>query len=193
MTCIVAIKEGKKVYIGGDSSAVKGDRKYRCKTPKVFQRGNFLIGGAGSLKVLQTMGYTATIPPIHENQDSLEYLINGFLPEVRNAIDEVGRLERTDNKESTLSEFLIGFRRRLFEISGDLSIIEVEDDYAAIGSGSSYALGSLYSTKDSDLSPEERIQKALEVAYKHDPYVEPPFEILDMEQSTSISDLFAEA
>lgn len=62
-------------------------------------------------------------------------------------------------------------------ISSSFAALEI-DDYAAIGSGQEVALGSLKSTENSDLSPEERVEQAIQAAIQNTVYVGGEVEIL---------------
>ena len=77
------------------------------------------------------------------------------------------------------SQILVGTEaREIFRLGEDGYIVQVKDDYTAIGSGADFALGSFHST--AGLEPSERLMKALEAAAYLDPYVRPPFTVLEL-------------
>jgi hypothetical protein len=59
-------------------------------------------------------------------------------------------------------------------IGNDFQVALV-NDYAAIGSGAAHALGALGVTEH--MSPEPRLELALEIATKHNAGVRPPYHI----------------
>jgi hypothetical protein len=85
-----------------------------------------------------------------------------------------------DKKEEIGNEFLIVFRGEIYKIGCDFAVNHPHENYNAIGSGESFALGSLHSTEDTGLTPEERIKLALDAASKYNSYVAPPYEILSI-------------
>ena len=181
ITCIVGMVQDNKVYIGGDSATTNGNRRTIKESSKAIKRGEFVMGGAGYAVVNQIMSHVTTLPPIYENQTPIDYMINTFLPLFRKTVKEIGQMIIKDHKETTDSQFLIGYRGHLFKIGVDLNVLESIDGYDCIGSGGAYALGVLHATKDSSLSPEERITKGLEAASYFDSFVYPPFEIESVE------------
>ena len=181
MTCIVGLVDNGKVYIGADSATTSGSRRIIRKNPKAIKRGEFVIGGAGVSVINNVMAHVTTIPPFYENQDSIDYLMNTFIPLFRTAIKEMGQMTVKDGVETTGNNFLIGFRGHLFRIGTDFSVLEPVDNFESVGSGGHYALGVLYATADSDMKPEERINQALKCASYFDSHVYPPFEIESIE------------
>lgn len=183
MTCIVAIRgRDGKIYMGADSRVTYGRMVYTGAQSKVVKRGEFLFGNAGNVVDAQVLHHTATIPPVSEHQDPLEYMINTFLPEFRRALKETGRMEKISDLEYSNARFLVAFRGHIFDLGMDFDVFEGVGDVFSIGSGSPYALGSLEST--SGLPVKQRIREALEVASKYDPGVAGPFEIIDEEGTT---------
>ena len=181
MTCIVGLKSKKtgKVYLGGDSATTKGAQRMIRAEPKVYKRGEILFGGAGNSVVSQVLSHIASDPSVVEKQDPLGYILNEFIPSFKKFLRQADQLREKDGVATVPNEFLVAFRGELFSISSDFDVFTSLDDYMAIGSGEEYALGSLYSTKYSDLKPEERLFMALEAASKHDSYVGGPLQVVD--------------
>jgi ATP-dependent protease HslVU (ClpYQ) peptidase subunit len=63
---------------------------------------------------------------------------------------------------------------KLYEILSDFQMNEV-DNFTAIGSGSTFALGSLFTSKGRIKEPEARVFKALQTAAFFDAATGPPF------------------
>ena len=181
MTCIAGLIGKDKIYIGGDSAVGNGNGQFKSRNPKVYKRGEFIFGLAGYVGVLHALTHVMNMPPCYEKQDPMEYMINVFIPSFRNAVRELGMLEIEDGIERSRSELLIGFRGHLFCVGTDFSIIESVDNHMAIGTGSHYALGSLYTSEGSESNPLHRVTMALESASEYCDNVCGPFEIESIE------------
>ncbi len=170
MSTVVAIVDKGKVWMGADSYATmeSGERR-RIICKKMFINPPYLIGYVGSARVGQTLKPEYFDPP--ENVfDFPDQLIKQF--------KKKGCLG-TDSDDQTLkhsSNFLIATPNgKLFEILVDFQMNEVKD-FTAIGSGSPFALGSLYTTRRRN-DPEKRLMTALKVASVYDIHTGSPFVI----------------
>lgn len=161
MTCIVGIKNKGKVYIGGDSAGVNSRYDIAARLdPKVFLVDDMAIGYCGSFRMGQLLRYID--PPKHKKGvDDFQYMVTQFVPLIRKTFTD-GGYNKKDKEQDEGGLFLIGYRGHLYSIESDYQVAENVDAYDAIGCAYGYALGSLYHT--TDLSPEERINKALEAA-----------------------------
>ena len=67
MTCIVALKDGNKVYLGGDGAASEEKTGLILQRidPKVFRVGQFGIGFVDSFRMGQILQYSWT-PPVYK-------------------------------------------------------------------------------------------------------------------------------
>lgn len=66
----------------------------------------------------------------------------------------------------------MGYKGRLYKVQSDWSILEPTCGYTAVGSGSEICMGAISVLKDlEELTPKEKVVKAIEVASKHNPYV----------------------
>lgn len=178
ITCIVALREGDRIYFGGDS-CVGGAHQRILGQPKVFKRSEFLFGASGFLRGLQLLAYTVEMPVITEGQDHMHFMINTLTPHMRKAFAEHGAL-KTEKGLTNLSEtaFLVAFRGEIYYIGADSAVDKWTEGYGAIGSGSAYALGSLYSTQR--MLPENRIKLALDAASRYGDGVCPPYDIISI-------------
>lgn len=181
MTCIVGLREAGKVYIGGDSCGANEVSAREVTTPKVFTRGDYLFGCAGSYRAIQLLQSKLEIPKHEDGVDVYVYITNIFAEAVRQLFRDAGfSVIRDNNEEATSSAFLLGYAGRLFEVQEDFSAIEYADGIASIGSGSLYALGALRVAKG---EPTERVEAALEAAAYYSPSVSAPFVVISGEWS----------
>ena len=175
MTCIVGIKSPNGIYLGGDSAISSSNLVQTMVDPKVWKKGQFIIGYAGSIRVGQTIKYKLKIPPVN-GREPTQYMVTGFIDAMRKCLKQSGAAKEENKEEEQENQFLVGYNGHLFEIDSGYGVCEVADPFIAIGCGSEYALGSLYSTTEK--KPEDRITKALESASHFNDGVGPPFHIV---------------
>ena len=174
MTCICAIAEEGKTWIGADSAGANSSQIFTRKDPKLFRKGNMLIGFTSSYRMGQLLRYSLILPKHYEGVSVEEYLHTVFIDEVRETLSKGGFL-RKDREEEIGGVFIVGYKGRLFTVESDFQIGETVCGYHAVGCGDSVALGSLYSTNGAGLSSEKRIKIALEAAQEFCLGVRGPF------------------
>ena len=180
MTAVVGLMHDGHVYIGADSAATElsGYNSRPTVIPKVFSRDNYVVGFSGSFRAGQILRHHLDLPPIpeklqkHAFQPKIaeEFFVKFFIESVKHAFSVYG-FENTDDDACF---FLVGVGGTLVTIESDFQV-GIYDDYASVGTGSAYALGSLYSTPGRE--PEQRINLALEAASMYNATVAPPFHI----------------
>lgn len=176
MTCIVAVSYQGKVVMGGDSAAADEHNNFISlrKEPKVFTKGPYIFGYAGSFRFGKVVEHTF-VPP-RPNLDNLDKFFNTVFVDSLRKYCEESKIDPSSEQDS--AEMLVGINGRLFEFCNDWHFGEDSHDFNAIGSGSPFALGSLYSTGRIK-SPHARIKIALEAAERFSPSVSSPFIILE--------------
>lgn len=170
MTCIVGLVEGNKVWMAGDSVASDGNIEVVRKDVKIFKKSGVIIGCTGSYRMMQILQYHLKVPSYKGSNDLMKYMVTKFIPAIKKEF-----LDHNYGDEEKGGTFLIGIKNRLFAIYNDFQVEEVESGINSVGCGSDFALGSLYSTVDFDLSPKERLVLALEVSSELSPGVGGPF------------------
>jgi ATP-dependent protease HslVU (ClpYQ) peptidase subunit len=170
-TCIVGIVHGGNVWMGCDSMASSDYVKAEMRVPKIFRVGEMLIGVCGSLRVRDIVEFVPLPARLESDTNDRGYLVTSYVPQLRNALKEAGVLD-ADEVDSFDGGMLIAYRGRLFQVYSDFAIMEQER--WAVGSGSDYALGSLFSTSG---DPQKRIKTALQAACEFSPSCAPPFHI----------------
>lgn len=181
MTCIVGIEYKGKVYMGGDSAGGDSYDTRIYQRSKVFKKDGLLIGYTWSFRMGQLIEFSDKIPAITDDRrnGSYQYLINAFIPALRDIFRDGGFLTKKDGFE-TGGVFLIGIRGELFRVQSDFSILRSVDGFDACGCGENYALGAMRILQNNDynLPPESRISEALEAAEHFSSGVKYPFTIL---------------
>lgn len=172
MTCIVGIAANDIVYIGGDRGVSDDNSISAMSRPKVTAKGEWVFGYAGSLGTGQLIEFI-TLPKLLKNDDPYFIIKTTVVEELRRLYDTHGR-----DIEDNSTDWLIGCRGRLFELSSsDWSVLEIEE--SAIGSGGSFAMGSLHTTKQYEVAtPIYRINSALQAAIDLSPTCLGPMDIV---------------
>jgi len=179
MTCIIGYIDriNNKVILGGDSASITNKQIMIRKTPKVFKNGNFIFGSSGSIRLSQLLENSFK-PPKIEIDTILEYMCITFVNEIRNCLREGGILNINNNIETMENDIIVGYKNRLFTIYSDFTVFENINDFISIGSGLEYALGSLHTTKDDNITIENKILLALGAASKYCTGVSEPFNLI---------------
>jgi hypothetical protein len=171
MTVIVGITDGTKVYIGADRGASDDVSIVSLCRPKVHINNDWVFGYCGSMGVGQLM---ELIDMPDAGEDPYKTLRTDVVTHMRNAIDLYG-----NTSPECTAEFIIGTQGRLFELNtSDWSVAEVEE--TALGSGGTFALGSLFTTKDFPATLEWRIEMALCAAITYSPTCQGGVDILNV-------------
>ena len=106
-------------------------------------------------------------------------LVTEFIPRVQKLFDDNGYSKTYGNGEKEGGVFLVGIKDELYKVDSDFQIAMTSYDFDACGCGEEFALGSLFTTEDSNLTPEGRIISALESAETFSEGVQRPFYIIN--------------
>lgn len=180
MTCIVAISENNKIFMGADSLGTNYHTALVRNDRKIFKVKNMLIGFTSSYRMGQILGFSL-VPPTHNRSvNTLKYMSTLFIDEVRRVLKDKG-YSTVRNNEEIGGTFLVGYKGVIYQIDSDFQVGEASVNYAAVGSGEHLALGSLYTTDlknghiNKYIKPEDRILGALGAAQEYNPGVREPF------------------
>ena len=189
MSVVVAIKENGKIMMGADSQCTKGGTRRSLSNPnnykiwKVLDSENCLLGHVGLVREANVIRVARDlIPEMAQIKDKVDFsfVVKRLVPTMFEELEEYRVIKKGDNPPEFESSFLFAYKDKLFYISGNGTVIEI-DDYCAIGSGECEAIGSLLSTEGE--SPEERIKKAIKASAANDIYVDYPIVITDTEST----------
>lgn len=186
MTCLVGLMQGGKAYIGVDGYATTDECERKpiiCR--KVFASDNYVVAFAGHIRTGQLL-----YPESGFNFPEDIYQIPNHMYLWLREFEAIGK----DEVQMAMmqSNFLILKDNRLYEILMDMQISEIDPNmgFTALGSGTPFAMGSLYTTslvEDSDaLSPKVRIQLALDSAAEFIKNVGPPYQIYSYEEALKL-------
>lgn len=181
MTCIVGLEHEGRVWMGGDSAGTReGDMALRILGDvKIFFVKDVLFGSSGSRRINQLLRFSLKIP--HQKvKDDYRYLCTDLINAIRVCLKGGGNSGTEEHGEEEMeANVLTGYRGHLYNIETDYSVVTMANiGFDACGSGENYALGSLFSTQETKLSPEKRITLALTTASYFSAGVAPPFSIM---------------
>ena len=169
MTCVVGVSKGNRTWLGGDSQDTRGDMQTTRTDSKTFKRGPYILGFSGSFRGGQLLRHVFEPPTPPESGDLLQFMVTHFVPGLRSCFDVGGFV----NDEEM--DCLAATRGQLFYVGSDYQISQADE--MVIGSGTPYAMGSLYATKTK--APRTRVLTALEAAVEYDTGCCGPFNVVN--------------
>ena len=179
MTCIVAITDGKRIVMGGDSAASTTDNPeiYSFSISKVFAKGEYLVGICGSYRAGQIARWKMEWPePPAPGADLEEFMVREVVEAIHRSLVDAHFAGPTEG--SRAAQFMIGLRGHLFTTAGDFTVGSQNISWQAIGSGRHHAYGALHALADFDLDLEDKVRRALGAAQSHISNVREPFHLL---------------
>lgn len=178
MTLIVGlIDQDGKTWLACDSIASDGFTFHTTKQPKVFKKGKLLMGYTSSFRLGQLLEYGLNLPARTEGQDIQSYLFGTFVDALRDCLRS-GGYARNDRGEESAGNFLVVTEGRIFEVQSNYSVLERQDQYAAVGSGEYHALGVLHAAKSLNLPPLQTLRLVFEATTANVVTVRGPFWVL---------------
>lgn len=173
-TTIIAVRRNGQVAIGGDGQITFGENTVFKTTANKLRRlysGKVIAGFAGSVADAFTL-FERFEKKLSEHRGNL----------VRASV-ELAKEWRSDRILQKLEALLIvADSEHIFVISGSGEVIEPDDNIAAIGSGSSYALSSaraLY--RHTKLSARTIVEESLKIAAEICVYTNDHISVLELE------------
>lgn len=144
MTCIVAFKtvEGHTV-LAGDFMASNGHSFRKVRSAKIFKKAeNCAIGYTDSFRMGQILEHVWSMPDRSVNCDDEEYLYINIVESLRTTFSALNYGTK-GAKEEYFGSFLLVYKDRIFEVQGNMSMLEFVEDMCAVGSGQDAALGAM--------------------------------------------------
>lgn len=205
MSVAVGLVADGVVYMGADSAltASDGSTTRILHEPKIFRLGPMVISFVGSVRVGQIVRFQVTVPKQKPRTDVLKFMVRDFVEAVRTKLDDLGAAGTIDGDDkdgpgghhtASMTQLLVGYAGRLFEITPDFFVSEALNGMEAIGSGGDAAIGALYAQHcflremkrrkaPVVYSPRTRVMDALEAAHRATANVAPPFRIITVESA----------
>lgn len=174
MTTIAAIQGEHWAVIGYDARVTEEDRIYTLPQHggKLVKNGSYLLGAAGDLRAVNLLAHVFKPPTISPSTYGLKldkFISTSFIPELKKCFEE-----NSYSKDGEFdSQILVLINGTIYEIGSDYSWAHDETGIYSIGSGSSYALGSLIATletrKRTLATAKTLVRQAVNIAARLDP------------------------
>ncbi len=178
MTCIVGIRTGRRVLIGGDSAGVSGYEVSIRRDPKVARLPGYVIGFTTSFRMGQLLHH-AFKPPAPPKRDLFRFMVTQFVDSLRDCL-KVNGWATTSAGQEVGGTFLVGCQGHLFRIDNDYQVGETACGYDAVGCGAELARGALYAGGRAGFLPMYRARIALEAAAFGNSGVRAPFRFVSL-------------
>ncbi len=172
MTCVIAIKEDGKVFMGADSAGSDLYTIRSRKDPKIYRVGDMLFGFTTSFRMGQLLGYSLTLPDRDPRITVDKYMNTVFIDAVRTCLKTGGYASKVSETEKG-GTFLVAYEGRIFTVYDDYQVAESQLDFEAVGCGTETAMGSLYTSAGNPAK--DRIIIALSAAEQFSCGVRGPF------------------
>lgn len=174
MTIVVVAKSADELVMGCDSARSNQVYIMEDRKPKIIKHAEYLLGAAGSSRIIDLMHtYFRDIPRTRE--DPFEHTVEDIVPFVKDILFSHNALGTNDSEVEMNNNFLLCFENRIFNLTTDFAVTESYNDYHAIGSGSSFALGCLYTLSNKKFTPRYKVEQALNAATNFDYYCRGPY------------------
>lgn len=185
MSVIVALKANDRVYLACDSQGTCGESKVIYSCPSNFKIWNVenadtcIMGSVGPHNdacAIKACDNLVRDIDYYRGIIDYEYIIDRVEPMIKDTLKEHMFISNDNPYKDLESRFVFAIDDKLFTI--DFGAVYEYDDYTALGSGSSEAIGSLVSTNDCPI-PEIRLINAIKASAINDLYVSYPIIITD--------------
>jgi ATP-dependent protease HslVU (ClpYQ) peptidase subunit len=171
-----AIDKDGTVFMGCDGVALENGRVKTLRWPKVRLIGDFLIGVAGSMRVMQIAHHCFSPPTPAADSDLLAYMVNDFVDALRVCMKEKGGESKGDGDAEEMNGCLLVARDgRLFEVDSAYAVIELREPYHAVGCANQEARCAMHARRGS--RAKSIVKAGLEGAAAYDINIRPPFTI----------------
>ncbi len=188
MTCIAGWIEDGQVWLGGDSSEAAGTTQFLRNHPKVFSRSEggikWLMAISGIARASQLLQYELEFPSSEgfDESDICGFVVTKLVPGIRELFSKHGFLKRKEGMDEMDGPIMVGVKGHLLTIDPLFFVREVPEKYATMGSGGAVARGVLWTLSNieikENLTPKERLLKALLAAEECTTSVSHPFHVI---------------
>jgi len=153
MTVIVGYSDGKQWVIGADSGAFEDSGlRQTLSEPKCWRAGDYLVGVAGSIRVLNLARKFKLGEPYALRDHLSEQNIPG---------------------EAEWSVLVVS-KNGMFEIDEHMGVAQLKDKYSAVGAANQIAIGALAILAGAHTEPEKAVKLALKATLAHSNLVMAP-------------------
>lgn len=177
MSIAVAVAKRGVIAIAADSQESFGDRRVlreNLRASKIARVGSAYIATAGwglYENILEDYLARARTPRLTDRKSIFAFFMRLWkdLGKRYSMVNDQPHQDDASPFADLDSSFLVANRAGIFHVSGNLTVSEFQEFYA-VGSGASYALGALQALRDGPLSAEAMARRACEAAMAFDIY-----------------------
>lgn len=145
MTVIVAATTAEGVTMAADAQSTQGWRKKYHDQPKLWTRADFAIGAAGCSRTIQVVRHHVAWPKHRPDEDTdwEAWLVTKLVAAIRSGTKDHGVVSNESGIESINAETIVATGSQVAEVGGNGCVLTETCGRAAVGSGSTEALGRL--------------------------------------------------
>jgi len=159
MTCIIGIECENKVYLAGDVQGTGWNNKIVHTEPKVYKKNDVIFGYTTSYRFGQIIEHHIDVPLIPEDKSKIyQWICTQFIPNIRQTL--------TEHEYEGGGEMLFGVGNELWKLQEDFSVLRAACGYNAVGSGTEYAIGSIFTSVSSRQVNSDNVEDVLKLAIK---------------------------
>ena len=172
MTAILAYREGKSAWIGGDGEISDGDTRVSSPDPKVWKpRPGLLTGASGGLAWCDKVAWFDWPSPAVLTD---AWIRKQMIQRLRSGLTDAD-LGEDDSEDSAAPEAIVIARDRTYTVT-PRGVYLVMDPWMAVGSGAREAMSACAGAKS--LRGARRVRAALEIAGRYAVGTGPPYTVL---------------
>ena len=183
MTCIIALKHNKKVYMAGDSGAIGTNEWSVSPDPKVFVIDNEIaFGFTSSFRMGQVLQYKFTMPTRQRGDSDDKYIRVSVIDRIIEVFTENKVITNVEGRPLECGTFLIGYRGEIYEVQDDMSVLRNALPYMSIGAGEDVANGAMHvlCRDKKTIEPHAVLNQALQTVTEFCNSVRSPFHIVEL-------------
>ena len=185
MSVIVAVSDGKKIVMGGDSVGTFKDEMAHVVEPKIARIGDMLVGTCGTAKACHLVRMRMEWPTYDGDLTAWRIQVEDVMTDV---LEEAGlRYDCEDAKARRVRlQTLVGVGGHLVCFD-ELTTSHLEPPYVAIGRGRRPAFGALFAAREIGVSAHDQVRLALHAAAMNCNMAGPPFHIFTNEDDEFVT------
>lgn len=195
MTIVVAVKDENSIIIGADKRLTEGDLILTDNSSKILikdmtemekppkkhdtiniKTNKLIIGFSGEYGLYELL--KAFKPPVkNPNHTFLEYYYHYLNPKLKELLNKHDKFTEFHNGKNGIDwDLIIIYNNELYNLTFSLDLLEIYDEYIAVGAGKEIAYGSLHTSKSTsfmcgdklrEMLPRLWVENALNACAKH--------------------------
>jgi hypothetical protein len=164
MTLILGVSTPTRMFLAADTLAYHSDHMHLAQ-PKIYERGDFFIGASGSYALGNCISHHFQIPARRSSYSDEVYVFRYVYLALRKALANLDLVTHEDGEPTIQGSIMLTYNKALYVLQENCALLKIKHAYAAIGLGSSYALGaySALNVPTSSLTTVAKIKEAFRI------------------------------